>query len=152
VEKYVARRGGPFGVVITATVTLYGASRLFDESVLLSHGPAGTALEITSGAFIGVGVFFVIFLLWRDRARRSATRGHDSPPTDPWANPETLNSPNQQADTDGAGEAGDEVRPAIGRTAFDAGEQPVVVDGDGETANTGDRDPDGVHAGPEDLA
>jgi phosphatidylglycerol:prolipoprotein diacylglycerol transferase len=152
VEKYVARRGGPFGVVITATVTLYGISRLFDESILLSHGPAGTALEITSDAFIVVGVFFVIFLLWRDRGHKAATRDDDSPPTDPWANPETLNSAAEQADTDGAGEAGDEVRPATARTAFDAGEQPVVVHGDGETANTGDRDPDGVHAGPEDLA
>ena len=149
VEKYVARRGGPFGVVVMATVTLYGMSRLFDESVLLAHGAAGTAVEVVSAAFIVVGILFTIWLLWRDRHRVRPPRPEDgSPPDDPWANPEppapeTLKIDSSNADTEDAGGASDTVVEA---------DDSDAADGDHVTADAGDRDPDGVGAGREDLA
>jgi len=86
VERHVARRGGPLGVVISASATLYGMTRLFDEAILLPHGPAGTWVEGVSIGCVLLGVGFVPWLLWRDRgaARQRALAGA---PVDPWANP-----------------------------------------------------------------
>jgi len=147
VEKYVARRGGPHGVVVTATVTMYGMSRLFDESVLLQHNSAGSrAVEIASGAFIVVGLVFTAWLLWRDRHRRRtpapAADGGRAP--DPWANPEQLKADPADADTNDAGDAGGAV--------VLADEQQVSEDADETPADTGDSDPGGVRAGLDDLA
>lgn len=150
VEKYVARRGGPFGVVVMATVTLYGISRLFDESVLLAHGAAGTAVEAVSGAFIVVGIAFTGWLLLRDRHRSREPRPEDgSPGQDPWANPQPLESQplkidSADADIDDVGGAGGAV--------VEAEEAQVAADGDSDPADAGDRDPDGVGAGRDDLA
>ncbi len=144
VEKFVARRGGPFGVVVTATVTLYGMSRLFDESVLLPHGSSGAiAVQVASIAFIVVGVAFTGWLLWRDR-HRVTEAGDDGEPGDPWANPELLKIEHADADIQDAGETG-------GAVAI-PGEQQFDGDEDGNTADTGDRDPDGVRAALDDLA
>ncbi len=145
VEKYVARRGGPFGVVVTATVTLYGMSRLFDESVLLQHNSAGSiAVQVGSGAFIVVGIFFLTWLLFRDRHRRRQPVADGERPPDPWANPEPLKTDAADADIDDAGEASGAVA--------DAGEQGLAGDSDGTTGEAGDGDPDGVRAGRDDLA
>jgi hypothetical protein len=152
VEKFIARRGGPFGVVVTATMTLYGVSRLFDESVLLAHGAAGTAVEGIAIAFIVVGVAFVAWLLWRDRNRVREPLADGGRPPDPWANPEALKSDEPDADTDEAGEAGDEDQPVAGGTVVGEDEQPVNGDGDGKTPDTSDRDPDAISAGRDDLA
>jgi phosphatidylglycerol---prolipoprotein diacylglyceryl transferase len=86
VEKYIAHRGGPLGIVVTATVTLYGGSRLFDESILIPHGPAGTAVEITSGGFIAAGVALASWLLYRDRGRERPASSDGTSARDPWAN------------------------------------------------------------------
>ena len=144
VEKYVARRGGPFGVVVTATMTMYGMTRLSDESFLLPHGPAGTAVEVVSGAFIVVGVGFTGWLVWRDRHRVREPVGEDGTPQDPWANPEPLKVEVADADTESAGEADGAV--------VVADEPQVRGDEGAPTADTGNRDPDGVRAGRDDLA
>ena len=41
VERRIARRGGPIGIVATTAVTLYGAARFNDEYVLLPHSTGG---------------------------------------------------------------------------------------------------------------
>ncbi|MGH9170997.1 MAG: prolipoprotein diacylglyceryl transferase [Acidimicrobiales bacterium] len=84
VERYVARRGAPIGLVATATVTFWGASRYFDEHVLLAHGPGGVAVEAASLSFVAVGLGFMAFLLWRSKAR-TAPAGADGRTGDPWA-------------------------------------------------------------------
>ena len=56
VERRIARRGGPIGVVATAVVTLYGAFRFNDEYVLLPHNTGGDiAVIVASLAFVAVG-------------------------------------------------------------------------------------------------
>jgi hypothetical protein len=89
VERYIAKRGGPVGVVATATVTFYGAARYFDEHVLLTHGPGGVAVEGASLAFVAVGLGFMGYLLWRWRrlhpSALSVTDGTVVAPPDPWA-------------------------------------------------------------------
>jgi phosphatidylglycerol---prolipoprotein diacylglyceryl transferase len=96
VERQVAKRGGPVGVVATATVTFYGAARYFDEHVLLPHGPGGVAVEAASLAFVAVGLGFMGLLLWRWRRTQQSESSSDSDATalglgvtmivtDPWA-------------------------------------------------------------------
>ena len=83
VERKIARRGGPIGVVATTVVTLYGAFRFNDEFVLLPHSTGGDfAVLVASIAFVGVGAALAGWLLWRDRGRT-----HDGI-TDPWHAPE----------------------------------------------------------------
>ncbi len=83
VERGIARRGGPIGVVATTVVTLYGAARFFDEYVLLTHTTGGDiAVLVASLAFVGVGAGLAGWLLWRDRGN-----SHEGV-TDPWHAPE----------------------------------------------------------------
>jgi prolipoprotein diacylglyceryltransferase len=83
VERRIARRGGPIGVVATTVVTLYGAFRFNDEFVLLPHNTGGDfAVLVASIAFVCVGAALAGWLLWRDRGRT-----HDGI-TDPWHAPE----------------------------------------------------------------
>jgi hypothetical protein len=92
VERRIARRGGPVGVVVTTAVTLYGAFRFNDEYVLLPHNTGGdVAVIVASVAFVAVGAGLAGFLLWRDKGR-----AHDEV-TDPW------HSPSAPADADGQG-------------------------------------------------
>ncbi|MHB8245926.1 MAG: prolipoprotein diacylglyceryl transferase [Acidimicrobiales bacterium] len=84
VERLVRRNRGPLGLVITASVTLYGLSRFFDEYIWLPHGKGGVAVEITSLAFVGFGTLFAVALVMRDR--RAASR-RDAQPIDPWHAP-----------------------------------------------------------------
>lgn len=128
VEKLIARRGGPFGVVATATATLYGVSRLCDESFLLHHGPAGTGIEVVSAAFIVVGSAFAAFLLWRDR-RRPRLATPDGHAVDPWANPQPLRIPASPADTEGAGEAGGDVAEDVHVIAGDGARRQLPATG-----------------------
>jgi phosphatidylglycerol---prolipoprotein diacylglyceryl transferase len=109
VERFVARRGGPLGVVISASATLYGMTRLFDESILLPHGPAGTWVEGVSIGLVVFGVGFVPWLMWRDRAgaRQRALEGEA--PSDPWANPEAPAATGSPDEGDG-GDHGEEDR------------------------------------------
>jgi phosphatidylglycerol:prolipoprotein diacylglycerol transferase len=87
VERFVSRRGGPIGVVVTAVMTMYGVSRFFDEYVLLPHGPGGVAVEVTSLAFVAVGLSFMGWLVWRDRARSRGLASEGVTAGDPWVNP-----------------------------------------------------------------
>ena len=83
VEKFVRRHGGPLGLVVTATVTLYGLARFNDEYVLLPHTTGGDQAVIgASLAFVAVGAAFGVFLVARDR-RRPTTPACD----DPWRSP-----------------------------------------------------------------
>jgi phosphatidylglycerol---prolipoprotein diacylglyceryl transferase len=83
VERRIARRGGPIGVVATTVATLYGAFRFNDEYVLLPHNTGGdVAVLVGSLAFVGVGGALAGWLLWRDRGR-----SHEGV-TDPWHAPE----------------------------------------------------------------
>jgi prolipoprotein diacylglyceryltransferase len=82
VERRIARRGGPIGVVATTVVTGYGAFRFNDEYDLLPHNTGGDiAILIASLSFVAVGAGLAGWLLWRDRGRT-----HDEP-TDPWRAP-----------------------------------------------------------------
>jgi hypothetical protein len=84
VERRIAHRGGPVGIVVTTAVTLYGAARFNDEYVLLPHNTGGDiAVLIASLAFVGVGATLAGWLLWRDRG---PARGGV---TDPWRAPGT---------------------------------------------------------------
>ncbi len=139
VERYIARRGGPVGVVITASATLYGMTRLFDESILLPHGPAGTWVEIVSIAFVLLGVAFVPWLLWRDRAGARQRCLDGATPSDPWADPEAPST--DEAQDDAAG-----VMPE-----HDLGELSTPEDSEGDAPER-DRAPDEVRAGSDDLA
>ena len=82
VERRIARRGGPIGIVSTTAVTLYGAARFNDEYVLLPHSTGGdVAVLIASAAFVGVGAALAGWLLRRDRGL-----DHDGV-SDPWRAP-----------------------------------------------------------------
>jgi len=81
VERAISRRGGPVGVVLTVVITLYGATRFFDEHFLLPHGSGGVAVEGASIAFVAVGAILAVYLLWRDRG---TIRQEGS---DPWLAP-----------------------------------------------------------------
>ena len=74
VERRIARRGGPIGIVATTAVTLYGAARFNDEYVLLPHNTGGTSPSWSrSVAFVGVGAALAGWLLvegQRTRPRR----------------------------------------------------------------------------------
>src|ERR1019366_8308201 len=84
VERRIARRGRPIGIVATTAVTLYGAARFNDEYVLLPHSTGGDkAVLIASLAFVGVGAAVACWLLWRDRCLAH------SGVTDPWRAPAT---------------------------------------------------------------
>jgi prolipoprotein diacylglyceryltransferase len=145
VERHVARRGGPLGVVITASMTLYGMTRLFDESVLLPHGPAGTWVEIVSGACILVGLAFVPWLLWRDRAAARQRALQEGGPTDPWANPER---PPAAGPPPGADDHDDDGEEHLG-----GAEAVGTGDHDGAPAETADSDrkADEVRASSDDI-
>jgi prolipoprotein diacylglyceryltransferase len=82
VERRIARRGGPIGIVATTAVTLYGAARFNDEYVLLPHNTGGDiAVLIASVCFVGVGAGLASWLLWKD-----SRLVHDAP-GDPWRAP-----------------------------------------------------------------
>ncbi|MGD1012535.1 MAG: prolipoprotein diacylglyceryl transferase family protein [Acidimicrobiales bacterium] len=68
VERVIARRGGPIGIVVTVACTLYGAARFNDEFVLLPHNSGGDiAVIVASVTFVAVGACLAGWLLWRDR-------------------------------------------------------------------------------------
>jgi len=88
VERKIARRGGPIGVVATTVVTLYGAFRFFDEFVLLQHNTGGDiAVLVASLVFVGFGAGLAAWLLWRDRGN-----SHEGV-ADPWHAPEPAGTP-----------------------------------------------------------
>ena len=92
VERFVAKRGGPIGVVVTTVVSLYGLSRFFDEYLWLSHGTSGDkAVEVTSLVFVAIGLAFAGWLVWRDRhkavLRRNVESDAETRLGDPWRNP-----------------------------------------------------------------
>lgn len=99
VERRIARRGGPIGVVATTVVTLYGAFRFNDEYVLLPHNTGGdVAVLVASLSFVGLGAALAGWLLWRDRGR-----AHEGV-TDPWHAPPPIGD---GASTAAVSEAGD---------------------------------------------
>jgi len=88
IEKVVRRRGGPLGLVATSVVTLWGLSRVNDETLLLPHPTAGDHAVIGAAiAFVAVGTAFGAWLVWRDRRRLAGlgpvAAGSAAP--DPWA-------------------------------------------------------------------
>jgi prolipoprotein diacylglyceryltransferase len=92
VERRIARRGGPIGIVATTAVTLYGAARFNDEYVLLPHNTGGDiAVLIASVAFVGVGAGLASWLLWNDSRLVHDALG------DPWRAPtrESLAGPDE---------------------------------------------------------
>lgn len=87
VEKFVRSRGGPIGLVATATVSLWGLSRFFDEYVWLPHGTGGVAVEGASLAFVGAGLVLASYLMWRHLRHPSLVTAGADGPADPWAAP-----------------------------------------------------------------
>ncbi len=135
IERVIARRGGPLGVVLTVTVTLYGLARFNDEYVLLPHGTRGDiAVEVASVAFVVLGAAMALWLVWRDRGRT-----HDGV-TDPWACPAVASSTAGAADEEV--EAGGNERRLDDRSRA---QRPVASPGSigtglGEDALAGDAD------------
>jgi prolipoprotein diacylglyceryltransferase len=85
VERRIARRGGPIGVVATTVVTLYGAFRFNDEYVLLPHSTGGDiAVIVASITFVAVGGGLAAWLMWRDRGRSKVAL------VDPWQSPDGM--------------------------------------------------------------
>jgi phosphatidylglycerol:prolipoprotein diacylglycerol transferase len=100
VERVIARRGGPIGVVVTTAVTLYGAARFNDEFVLLPHNSGGDiAVLVASVAFVAVGASLAGWLLWKDRGL-----AHEGL-ADPWHAPSTVGPPGGSAENDEPGSA-----------------------------------------------
>ncbi len=106
IEKAVRRRGGPLGLVATSAVTLWGLSRVSDETLLLPHHSGGDAVIGASIAFVVAGTLVGAWLIRRDRRRQvdaavdvqeteSPTAPVDTPDAvsdstvtpDPWAAP-----------------------------------------------------------------
>ena len=80
VERLVARRGGPVGLVTWLAVGLWGLSRFFDEYFWLTHDNGTDAVEITAIAMFVVGIAIAAWLVVRDRRHpREALAG---PPSD----------------------------------------------------------------------
>jgi len=83
VERRIARRGGPVGIVVTAAVTLYGAGsvqrrvRASTSQHWWRHRGSGSHRF----AFVGGGAALAGWLLWRDRGVAHAAV------TDPWRAP-----------------------------------------------------------------
>lgn len=69
VEKVIARRGGPVGVVTSLAIGLWGLSRFFDEYFWLTHDNGTDAVEITAIAMFVIGLSLAGILLRRDRRR-----------------------------------------------------------------------------------
>jgi prolipoprotein diacylglyceryltransferase len=102
VERRIARRGGPIGIVATTAVTLYGAARFNDEYVLLPHNTGGDiAVLVASVAFVGVGAALAGWLLWKDRGLAHDAVG------DPWRAPAGLSSAGTPDDEGHPGPVGD---------------------------------------------
>ena len=117
VERRIARRGGPGGIVVTAAVTLYGAARFNDEYVLLPHSTAGDiAVLVASVAFVGLGAALAGWLLWKDRGI-----GHDAL-SDPWRAPATRGSSSAPDENDDPAPA-----PGIAATSLPAPPGNAVV-------------------------
>jgi prolipoprotein diacylglyceryltransferase len=111
VERRIARRGGPIGLVTTVVVTLYGAFRFNDEYVLLPHNTGGDiAVIVASIAFVAVGVAVAVALLWHDRSSTHAAGG------DPWHAPadDTIGPGGAVANSPNAGEPTDTVERPTG--------------------------------------
>jgi len=126
VERVIARRGGPIGIVATTVVTLYGGARFFDEYVLLPHNTGGDiAVLIASLAFVGLGAGLAGWLLWRDRGR--SFEGV----TDPWGAPSTGEKP-AGLDEGGLDEAPATPAGQTGDGANETGPVPAGVPGDRE--------------------
>ena len=68
-ERAVAARGGPTGLVTAEVVGLWGLSRFIDEYFWLTHDTGTDAVEIGSLVLLGIGIGLAIFLLVRDRRR-----------------------------------------------------------------------------------
>ena len=112
VERRIARRGGPIGVVATTVVTLYGAFRFNDEYVLLPHNTGGDlAVIVASVAFVAVGASLALFLLWHDKRCDHEIGG------DPWQAPVELDADRPDALAIGATNAGGSTNTVDGPTS-----------------------------------
>ncbi len=69
VERAVARRHGPVGVVAAAAAGLWGVSRFFDERLWLAYPghPGALAVEVTALTLAAGGLLAVVTLLARAR-------------------------------------------------------------------------------------
>ena len=65
IERAVAARGGPQGLVVCMTVGLWGLSRFFDEFLWLEHDNGTDAVEIASLAMFAAGLLIAALLLAR---------------------------------------------------------------------------------------
>lgn len=73
VEKWTHARGDrPVGLVMAAGATLWGLSRFVDERFWLTQDNGTDAVEVASLAFVGVGIAYMAWRVWRERARAAA--------------------------------------------------------------------------------
>jgi hypothetical protein len=64
--------------VMAAGATLWGLSRFVDERFWLTQDTGTDAVEIASLAFVGVGLAYIGWRVWRDR-RRPPVEGEPAP-------------------------------------------------------------------------
>jgi phosphatidylglycerol:prolipoprotein diacylglycerol transferase len=77
VERHVARRGGPIGVVTSVAIGLWGLSRFVDEYFWLGHDVGTDAVEITGLVLFALGLGAAAALWWRARTGRGIVAGHN---------------------------------------------------------------------------
>ena len=75
VERSVARKHLPTGLVTAVTVSLWGLSRFVDEYFWLTHDTGTDAVEIGSLALFGAGVVLAGIILFRHRERSPNSAG-----------------------------------------------------------------------------
>jgi prolipoprotein diacylglyceryltransferase len=70
VEKWTHRHGDrPVGTVMAAAAVLWGFSRFIDERFWLTQDNGTDAVEIASLAFVGLGLIYIGWTIYRDRKR-----------------------------------------------------------------------------------
>jgi phosphatidylglycerol:prolipoprotein diacylglycerol transferase len=80
-ERFVRRHGGLVGLVTSVATGLWGASRIIDESLWLSHGAGGDAVEVAGLGLVAAGLLGALAVLVRQRQRAQAQQSpDDSPP------------------------------------------------------------------------
>jgi phosphatidylglycerol:prolipoprotein diacylglycerol transferase len=120
VEKYTHARGNrPVGLVMAAGATLWGLSRFVDERFWLTQDNGTDAVEVASLAFVGVGLAYIGWRVWRDRRQGAAAAPEEPASAVTAAELPAETSAETAAET--AAEDGAEMRPQI------AGELPAAV-------------------------
>jgi phosphatidylglycerol:prolipoprotein diacylglycerol transferase len=91
VEKWTHARGNkPVGLVMAAAATLWGLSRFVDERFWLTQDNGTDAVEVASLAFVGLGIAYMAFRVWRLHTRPPEPEQEPAPEPPPLETPEPV--------------------------------------------------------------